>query len=209
MHPDTLRVTSRRLAQAAKERTITFVLSTAISDRAGDTVNQNGWDLARYLANPVVLWGHNHSLPAIGRMTRIGVEAEGLVGDIRFADAEQHPFADTVFKLVNGDFISAGSVGFIPKKWNTRDDYSVEFLEQELIEYSVVNVPMNPDCLARAVAGGIDIAPLAKAVGANTGSYNELRAKLLASNTPKPTSTHSLDTLQRGVRAKQARLRLV
>lgn len=196
---DMLRVTSRRLAGApVEDRTITFVLSTDIEDRAGDTINQTGWKLERYLANPVVLWGHNHSLPAIGRMARVGLDTPGLVGAVRFADAEQHPFADVVYRLVEGDFISAGSVGFIPLRWEYREDRGIDFREQELIEYSVVNIPMNPDCLARAVQSGIDIAPLVRAAGAeNAGSYVDLRKKLLesSSNPPRPP-TPNLATLR-------------
>ena len=171
------------------ERTVTFRLSTDSEDRAKDRVAQDGWKLKRYKQNPVVLWGHNHGLPAIGRMAKLRTSDGALDGDVQFATAEQHPFADTVFRLVDGGFINAGSVGFIPLKFSLRNDGGIDFNENELIEYSICNIPMNPDCLARAVESGINIAPLAKAVGAeNAASYDELRAKLLASasNTPEP-----------------------
>lgn len=205
---DILHVTSRRVAASVANRTVTFVLTNALQDRAGDTVSETGWKLDNYLANPVVLWGHDHSIPAIGRMARLSVEAQGLVGDVAFATAEQHPFADTIFQLVKGDFINAGSVGFIPLKYAFREqDRGIDWLEQELIEYSVCNIPMNPSCLARAVAGGIDITPLARAAGAeNAGSYAELRAKILASQS---TATPNLATLQRRVRANDAAMRLI
>lgn len=204
-----IRVTSKGTPQpAAIERTVLFELSSQLPDRAGDVVHQDGWDLANYSENPVILWGHDHRIPAIGRMSRIGVENGSLVGAVTFASADQHPFADTVFKLVSGGFINAGSVGFIPKRWQHRDDGGIDFLEQELLEYSICNVPMNPSCLARAVAGGIDIAPLAKAADAeNAASYEELRNKLLASNTA-PRLNPSPAMLQLHVRAKEARLRL-
>lgn len=184
--PNVVHVISRRGPAPAKDRTITFTLSTDLEDRAGDRIEQDGWKLTRYKANPVVLWGHNHSLPAIGRMAKIGKRDGALAGDVEFATAEQHPFADTVYRLTEGGFINAGSVGFIPLKYNLRKDGGIDWLEQELIEYSICNIPMNPDCLARAVATGIDIAPLADAAGAKAGSYTDLVSKLLASNPPAP-----------------------
>src|SRR6185312_16759538 len=39
------------------KRTILFVASTAAKDRYGDTIEQNGWDMAAYLRNPVILFG--------------------------------------------------------------------------------------------------------------------------------------------------------
>ena len=36
----------------------TFVVSTAQVDRAGDQIDQNGWDLEGYTRNPVVLLSH-------------------------------------------------------------------------------------------------------------------------------------------------------
>lgn len=202
-------ITSRRGPVDAKSRTVTFILTNAVQDRAGDTVAMSGWKLDNYLRNPVILWGHDHDEPAIGRMSRLAVEGDSLVGDVQFADADTNPFADTIFRLVEGGFISAGSVGFIPLKWSYREnDRGIDWLEQELIEYSICNVPMNPTALARAVAGGIDLAPLAKRADVNSGSYAELVTKLLASNAPPTVSTPNLDTLQRRARANAARLAL-
>lgn len=192
----------------AVDRTVSFVLSTSSPDRAEDTVSVDGWKLDNYMNNPIVLWGHDHDIPAIGRMARIGKESGALVGAVQFATAEQHPFADTIFRLVDGGFLQTGSVSFIPLRYEIRQNGGLDFLENELLEYSVTNIPMNPECLARAMAKGIDMAPLAKAAGVtNAGSYDELRAKLLASNTPAlPHQPHRLELETRSVQLRAMRL---
>src|SRR6266436_4517309 len=50
----------------AKEENGTFdvIISTEDLDRSGEIVRQNGWELANYKNNPIVLWGHDYySLP--------------------------------------------------------------------------------------------------------------------------------------------------
>src|ERR1051325_2146147 len=50
----------------AKDETGSFdvISSTEDVERAGEIVRQDGWDLANYKNNPIVLWGHDYySLP--------------------------------------------------------------------------------------------------------------------------------------------------
>src|SRR3979490_2369715 len=50
----------------AKDENGTFdvIISTEVTDRAGEIVKQDGWDLTHYKNNPIVLWGHDYySLP--------------------------------------------------------------------------------------------------------------------------------------------------
>ena len=177
---DMIRTTNRRATVDQSRRAVTFVQSTAIEDRAGDVIDQSGWRLERYLQNPVVLWAHDHDIPAIGRNERLRVEANSLVGEVVFASAEQHPFADTIYRLVAGSFINTGSVGFLPLRWEFTDK-GVKFIESELIEFTICNVPMNPQALARAASEGVDLEPLAKAVSPDRvlRTYDELRSALV------------------------------
>lgn len=173
-----IRVTNRRATVDEASRAVDFVLSTEIEDRAGDTIALDGWKLDAYRKNPVVLWSHNHSIPAIGRCEKIRVDGKALVGQVVFASAEQHPFADTIYRLVAGRFINTGSVGFIPLEWKFTDK-GIAFVEHELIEYTICNVPMNPQALARAASEGVDIEPLVKAVNPEVKSYEQMRAALV------------------------------
>src|SRR5271154_2639708 len=50
----------------AKEKNGSFdvIISTDDTDRSGEIVKQNGWELTNYKNNPIVLWGHDYySLP--------------------------------------------------------------------------------------------------------------------------------------------------
>lgn len=167
-----------------KDRVARFILSTSVEDRGGDTVDQSGWRLENYLKNPVVLWGHDYRTPPIGRCLNPHVTGGALVSDIEFATAEQHPFADTIYQLVAAGFINAGSVGFVPVRYEiNRETGGLDFKEQELLEYSIVGVPMNPEALAAARSMGLGDG-IARAFDAEhvhrAAVANEYRAALLA-----------------------------
>lgn len=187
---------ARRSDKAIDNRTVEFVLSTASEDRGGDTIAQDGWRLENYKKNPVILWGHDQRIPPIGRGHNVRVSKGILKADIEFATAEQHPFAETVYQLVRGGFVNAGSVGFIPLKWNWNEETrGIDFFEQELIEYSVVGVPMNPEALSQAKAFGLDGDAIERAFGAFNQIAElatkaaEFRAELIASANPKHVPT--------------------
>src|SRR3990167_7563446 len=41
-------------------KTKVAVASTSVVDRHGESINQEGWDLKSFKANPVMLWAHDH-----------------------------------------------------------------------------------------------------------------------------------------------------
>jgi HK97 family phage prohead protease len=133
--------------KALGDRQIKFTISTAKLDRHGDTVNPTGWDTKNYEKNPVVLYAHNYDAPPIGRCLSLSKTSNGLVAVAEFATADLNPMGDSVYKMLKAGFLSATSVGFLPKDWNdtkTGRDYT----SQELLEFSVVPVPANSDALA-------------------------------------------------------------
>jgi HK97 family phage prohead protease len=145
-------------------RTKRFVFSDATIDHAGDSIDPKGWDLAVFKSNPVALFSHMSWEPPIGRASNVGVDKGKLVGDIEFASAEIYPLADTIYRLVDGGFLRAVSVGFKPKEWSFSSDkdrpYGINFTKQTLLEISVCSLPANPSCLIEARSLGIDTAPL-------------------------------------------------
>ncbi len=148
-----------------ESRSLRFRISTGSVDRDRDTIDPSGWKLSNYKKNPIVLFAHDYSSLPIAKTTKIKVEEGALVATAEFAD---HQFADTVFRLLKGGFLKATSVGFEPLKYQMNEERrGVDFLEQELLEFSVVPVPANPEALMEASAKGIDVGPLrewAKAV---------------------------------------------
>ena len=131
-----------------------FVISTPDPDRDNDVVMITGWRLENYRRNPVVLWAHDyHALP-IGRAIDVRIEGRALVATVEFAEHQQ---AVEVMRLVDGGFLRATSVGFRPLRFELNERGGVDYYEQELLEFSIVPVPANPEAL---IAAGIDRGPL-------------------------------------------------
>jgi HK97 family phage prohead protease len=132
-------------------RSFTFTISTATVDRMKDSVAVNGWRLDAYKKNPVVQWSHDGTMLPIGRASAVWVQGNKLKATAELAPADVNPFAERVRKMVERGFLNATSVGFAPIKFKFSEDKSrplgIDFLEQELLEFSIVSVPANPDAL--------------------------------------------------------------
>ncbi len=144
---------------SGQKRSLNITISTPSSDRMNDTVSLN-WQLKNYWRNSPVLWCHDSSIPAIARGENTRVEANALRSTAVFPERGVYPFADLIFDLSEKKFINASSVGFIPLKMVPSKDKNrpggYDILEQELLEYSIVNIPANPECLIQARSAGID-----------------------------------------------------
>jgi len=151
-------------------RTVTFVASDGSRDSAHTVLNQAGWDLNRFNANPVI--GYNHEVYGawkpedvdfvIGK-GRAYVEDGKLFVDITFETAAMNPLAEKVYQKVLFGSLNAVSVGFLPLgngHWGEGEEARGEEREtyyyagQELLEISVVNIPAN----ANATRKGEDLA---------------------------------------------------
>lgn len=136
----------------------TFVISTASPDRDNDVVEVAGWQLENYRKNPVVLWAHDYRALPIGKAIEVGIRDGKLESTMEFAD---HEMANVVMRLVDGGFLRATSVGFRPSKYVLNEDRrGIDFTEQELLEFSIVPVPANPEALIVAREFASDVAQL-------------------------------------------------
>lgn len=148
-------------AVAGQDRTFECTISTAIPDRHRDVVVQAGIQTANYEANPVVLFGHQYSQPPVARSLRLWLEGGAWKSIMQFVPKGVYAFADTIEALYRLGFMKALSVGFIPKKYALDEERrGYDILECELLEYSCVPVPANPEALTTAKAEGIDLSPL-------------------------------------------------
>jgi phage head maturation protease len=131
------------------------VFSTGAVDRQDEIVDQNGWNLDEFMANPVILFAHDHYQPAVGKCIELTKDGNGnLVGAIQFA-AEEYDFAMTLFKLYAGEFMRAFSVSFQNNIYEIDQEKDTVILrENTLFEISCVNVPAN--AMALAYSKGID-----------------------------------------------------
>ena len=132
-----------------------WTLSTFDLDRFGERIDPQGWDFKRYMDNPVVEWAHRYDIPAIGKIEGLIVDDGGLHGVVCFNDKSYDLFGWAIGQRVKAGVIRAGSVGFrvieieIPSKEDSRDGTSLIFRKQELLEFSICNVPANPYALSR------------------------------------------------------------
>jgi hypothetical protein len=146
------------------KRSITFTISTSGRDRDGDIISQDGWDLKHYLENPQVLWAHKADELPIARAANTKVINGKLMSEAIFATREEYEFADTVFRLYKGGFLNATSVGFVPTEMELIEgenpgELGFKFLKQNLLEFSAVAIPSNPEALVVARGRGIDVKP--------------------------------------------------
>ncbi|MDR2542779.1 MAG: HK97 family phage prohead protease [Treponema sp.] len=132
-----------------------WTLSTFDLDRFGERIDPQGWDFKRYMENPVVEWAHRYDIPAIGKIETLTIDDQGLHGLVFFNDKSFDPFGWSIGQRVKAGVIRAGSVGFrvmeieIPDRETAKDGTSLIFRHQELLEFSICNVPANPYALAK------------------------------------------------------------
>jgi HK97 family phage prohead protease len=135
-------------------RTASFVASSDAIDSYDEIVEQQ-WDLKRFKSNPIVLYAHNSRELPIGKAVDCKMVDGNLECTLEFADAEANPKAEQVFRLIEGGFLKAVSVGFVPRdvRKETRGGKDVYVLSNnELHEISVVPIPANPEALAKIKA---------------------------------------------------------
>lgn len=141
------------------DMTLTALVSTAAKDRMDESLDPLGVDLKNYRKNPVVLWAHNYEMPPIGKAQWVKRTKDGVLSKVKFAPTE---LGREVFELYKENYLNAFSVGFIPKKVDDgeksakgKDKPRRVYTEWELLEYSAVPVPANPEALALAMQKGI------------------------------------------------------
>jgi len=150
--------------------TKTFTISTDSVDRENDRLLAN-WELDNYNKGGSVLWGHDsRSTPmhVVAAPLRTWQEGGSLRSRAKFTPKDVNPVGYMVNQLIDFGALRSSSVGFLPKEWKIVDDearHGYDFERLELLEWSVVPVPANPEAIVDAKAHGIDIAPLVSWTG--------------------------------------------
>lgn len=151
----TKRMGGTRATIDVEARTATFIFSTDSPDRMGDIIDQKTWQLDRYMQNPVFLWAHKQRELPIAKTIELKVKGGKLIGTVQFATEDENEFAEQCWKLVQGGYLNAVSVGFIPHRWEEYHDekagkHGYKLFDCELLECSLVPIPCNQDCLEGA-----------------------------------------------------------
>lgn len=138
------------VTKAVGERQVRVVVSTPTVDRSGDIVEVAGIDLTAYRKNPVVLYQHDHDEP-VARCIEIDLKGAALEALVQFPPEKTAEKSDEVYGLIKAGVINAASIGFIPKEYGYIDPKEPwrgrRFSSCEMLEFSFVSVPCNPDAL--------------------------------------------------------------
>jgi HK97 family phage prohead protease len=139
---------AKYLGADTEARTYTFRASSAAVDRQNEVIDQAGWMLDAYKANPVILDSHKYGSidDILGKAVRVQPSAEGLEVDVQFADTERGRMAQ---RLVDDGFLRTVSVGFrsMGRKPGQKAGESLTHTRMELLEVSMVAIPANRDAV--------------------------------------------------------------
>ena len=138
-----------------------MVIAANELSRNGDELNLRGISFKNYRKNPVVLWAHDayEGIP-IAKTLKIGHDDQGRVeADFEFNSDDE--FAARVENAWNGGFIRGASIRYMPTKVvevrsknGEVERFRIE--ESELLEWSLVAVPADPDSV-RAAARALNL----------------------------------------------------
>lgn len=132
---------------------VDFVITTEDIDRYGEKVLARGCEFENFLRNPIVLFAHDWQLP-VGRCVGLRIKEDKIEARTElFPDLVEEPRAKTAINLALNGILRAVSVGFVPKEWKYEQNEGREvkvYTKWELVEYSLVAVPANPNALAKS-----------------------------------------------------------
>ena len=141
-------------AEKIGERKYRFIISDESRDRHESIVKMDGWMLDNYRKNPIVLYQHdaysNNPDTIVGKSDVSMVEGR-LVADLELEPEGDNPIADKLAKKIEFGTMNTASVGFNPieysegKKDAGEDTNTVYFRKQDLLEWSLVHIPSNPN----------------------------------------------------------------
>lgn len=113
-------------------------------DRHGDSLPIDSWDLKNFKRNPVLMWGHDYSLPPVGIAKNIKIEGKRMTFEPYFHDITQ--LAREVRAMYESEppILRTFSVGFLPHYEKAEGDGTTRKVPLELLEISAVPIPANP-----------------------------------------------------------------
>lgn len=136
------------------------LISTIDVDRDEEILIPQGCNLEKYQKTPTVLFGHAYNTIPVGISKWQKKTEKGILSRTEYYNSQ---FARDVFEAASSDPPGlANSVGFIPRKWVERGNEEYEIIkktygitanpiriytEWDLLEYSKVPVPANPEAI--------------------------------------------------------------
>jgi hypothetical protein len=139
-------------------RTVEFIISTEAVDTYGTVFKMDGWELDRYLSNPVVFYQHrsySDNPDMVVGTSEIRKEGDKLIGRVTFEPEGENELADKVFRKIDRGTLRGASISALPKsaRWGDptleEDPEVLYFTRHELLEWSITPMPSNGEALAR------------------------------------------------------------
>ena len=149
---------------AQESRIVSGYANKATIDRGRDLVLPSAFKSSRdgFMENPIMFYNHNWDDP-IGKIIDIEIREDGLFVTGKISKGTER--SDYVWSLINDDVLKSFSIGFMPKEleYDSHNDIMI-IKDLELLEISVVTIPMNADARFSAEKSLEVITPLGKAV---------------------------------------------
>jgi hypothetical protein len=157
----------------AKQGLVEYVASDESIDSYREVIRASGWRFTNFAKNAPFVDSHDYSSieKLLGKVVDFAVAGKSLVETVQWAKDAGNKLADIGWRMTEGGFLKAVSVGFWPVKFVTKADntYAAQlkelniepmtevrtiFTEQEQIELSAVVIGANPNALARSYKAG-------------------------------------------------------
>jgi HK97 family phage prohead protease len=155
-----LRDLPTEVRRSSDDKKTVFIINTKALDAHGTIIEPEGGDLSRYMANPVVLI--NHDLDRVAGKSSISLRDGRLVAEMEDADWDlEDPEIRKWHNKVRKGFVKGASIRFkiMDLKSEVQNEKEVYRIPKwELMEWSIVSIPSNPETLntERALQGRMD-----------------------------------------------------
>lgn len=166
------------------------IIATEDLDRHAEHMSVKGIETPR--SNYKAYYNHSYSGPTdlpVGLITNLKKSAGKLIGTIKLA-VNEYPFAEQLYKLIQGGYVDSMSIGFIPKEW---DEATETWTKSEFVEASFVAEPAN--VFATVTAKGLDKGEAEKLFELEKGFKTELKTHENAANVQSITESLSVLSL--------------
>jgi len=136
-----------------------FIISDNTKDRHNTILDVDGWHLDNYNKNGIVgyqhdVYGEDQANPdSVIGIGKAEIRDGKLIGIVKFEPEEINPLAEKIFKKVQFGTLKATSVGFNPleqgefRKMEDSDSEIYHYGKRDLLEFSIVNIPSNPNAV--------------------------------------------------------------
>lgn len=149
----------------AGSQALDFTITTGTRDRERDIVSPDGIVSAGFQTNPVMLWAHQYDQPPIGKSVQLWQQGQSIKARVQFVPDDVYPASysgirgSMVYQMYRLGYLNAVSVGFNAIEWEPIVEKDEDlgglaypnggtlFKQWELLEFSGVPVPANPQAL--------------------------------------------------------------